>query len=317
MFYILSVFKIVSSPEFKNKTYILGVITAVVIWSLSFIATKISLNSLPPLTLGALRFISTTILLGLILVIRRDIITKIKFKDMIRIFISGILGMTIYFSLENSGVRLSTASDAALIIASYPIITLVIEIIVYHKNASWTSFAGVGMTMAGIYLIVNESSQTGGAGRLTGNLILVSAGLIWSLYNFITKKVVNRYPVILITFWQSFAGSIAFLPLAYIEHDMWKVPDLNSVLAFLYLTLFCSVLAFMLYSYGLKETPASTAVMLMNLVPVLGVFFAVFLLNEHISFRQIFSGIIVISGIIIGINNRSRELPPNEEYQLK
>lgn len=316
MFYLSGIFRIILTPEFKNKTYISGVITAVVIWSLSFIATKISLNSFPPLTLGALRFIFTTIILGLILILRHENIKKIKFRDMFRIIFSGILGMTIYFSLENSGVRLSTASDAALIIASYPIITLVIEIIVYNKNVSWISFASVGMTMAGVYLIVNEGAQVGGTGRLTGNLILVSAGIIWSIYNFITKEVVNRYPVILITFWQSFSGSIAFLPLAYTEHELWKAPDLSSILALIYLTLFCSVLAFMLYSYGLKNTPASTAVMLMNLVPVLGVFFAVFLINEHINFWQIFGGVIVVSGIITGIHNQSRQSTTDEELPL-
>ncbi len=48
--------------------------------------------------------------------------------------ISGVLGTTLYFSLENIGVELTTASNAAIIVASYPAITVLMEFLFFRKR---------------------------------------------------------------------------------------------------------------------------------------------------------------------------------------
>ena len=136
------------------------------------------------------------------------------------------------------------------------------------------SFMGILLAVAGVYLIVMESSSISGAYRLIGDIILAGAGVIWSFYNFMTRRFVNKYSPFVITFYQTAAGAVLFLPLAWTENKSWIPATSESLTACLYLGLFCSFFAFLLYAYGLKGLSSSSAITLMNLVPVLGVIFS-------------------------------------------
>jgi drug/metabolite transporter (DMT)-like permease len=284
----------------REKSYLMAVVGAVLIWSISFVATKVAFRAFPPLTLGALRFIFAALLLGIVVYMQCGFIRLAK-GDLIWLSISGVLGITIYFSMENIGVKFATAADAALIIASYPAITMLLEMLIYRITISRIRFFGVGLAIFGVYLIVRESSNIGGAHRFSGDIILAATGIVWSFYNFITRKVVNKYPTVLVTFYQIVAGAVAFLPLAWTERKLWRMPAVDSIGALVYLGVFCSVIAFLLYAYGLRKLASGTAVTLMNLVPVFGVFFAIIFLHEPLSLIQFIGGLIVVAGIIFSI----------------
>ncbi|HEX7714253.1 MAG TPA: DMT family transporter [Bacillota bacterium] len=284
----------------QKESYFLAVVGAVLLWSISFVATKIAFKAFPPLTLGALRFILAAWLLAILLWMQRGFIRPTR-NDLGSLLMSGILGITMYFSMENYGVKLATAADASLIVAAYPAITMVLEMVFYRVSISRVRFLGVGLAMFGLYLIIRESTNIGGPYRLLGDVILAATGIVWSFYNFITRKIANKYPTILITFYQTLAGAVAFIPLALAERKQWRMPGPDSLFALLYLGLFCSVAAFLLYAYGLRKMASSSAVTLMNLVPVFGVCFSVLLLHESISIVQVLGGLIVIAGIILGI----------------
>lgn len=296
-----------SQPKLQsnNSLHFMAVIAAVVFWSISFVATKIAFTTFPPFTLGALRFILAAFLLGIVLALQQEFLWPSP-RDLVRFIGSGILGITIYFAMENLGVKLATAADAAMIVASYPAMTMLLERVIYRNAVSKVRLFGAAIAIFGVYWIARESSQTGNEHRLLGDVLLAVTGIVWAFYNFVTRKVVHRYPAILITFYQTTAGALAFLPLAWIERSQWKTPTGNSLFALLYLGLFCSTIAFLLYAYGLKKLTSSSAVSLMNLVPVLGVIFALIFLHEPLSGFQFIGGIVVIAGIMLSVRQESK-----------
>jgi drug/metabolite transporter (DMT)-like permease len=107
--------------------------------------------------------------------------------------------------------------------------------------------------------------------------------------------------MITISFYQTLAGAITFIPVAFIEKSSWKMPTMESFLVLLYLGIFCSVVAFLLYNYSLRKLSSSSAVTLMNLVPIFGVIFSVIVLHEVIRTAQIIGGIIVIFGVVLSM----------------
>jgi len=72
----------------------------------------------------------------------------------------------------------------------------------------------------------------------------------------------------------------------------------------LYLGTFCSVVAFMFYNYGLRTLSSSTAVALMNLVPIFGVLFSTVFLNEVLRIVDMLGGIIIIFGVILSVRDK-------------
>lgn len=280
--------------------FVASVLGAVLLWSTSFVATKLALGDVPPLTLGAVRFVVAACVLGVAVGVVGGV-RRPPPADLGRLAVGGLLGITVYFSMENFGVHLATASDAALLVVSYPAITMLLEILLYRARVSPVRFAGVGLAMLGVYLIVGGSPGSSGTNRLFGDALLVATGFVWALYNFSTSGVVRRYPMLTVVFYQTLFGAAAFLPLALLESGSWRTLGPSSLLVVAYLGLFCSLVAFWLYAHGLKGLDAGSAVNTMNLVPVFGVLVAVVVLGEPVGVVQLVGGLVVIGGVTLGM----------------
>ena len=278
---------------------VLAVAGAAVLWSTSFTLTKVALVELPPITIGAGRFLVAALVLGVIVWLRGGLVRPGR-TEAGWLALGGVLGTTVYFSMENVGLDLATATDAALLIAAYPAITMLLELLVYRVRISATRFAGVALAMFGVYLIVGQSPPVAGGNRLLGDLILLGAGVVWAFYSFVTRKVGRDRPMLTVVFYQTAAGALAFLPLALAEAGEWRAPSAGTVLILAYLAVFCSVAAFLLYAYGLKGLDSGTAVNLLNLVPVFGVAFAALILSEPVGLGQLLGGLVVIIGVALG-----------------
>lgn len=279
-------------------------VAALLIWSTSFIGTKIAYATFPPITLGALRFVIASAVLGVALIGGKAHV-KPTLKDLGVMAVSGVLGITLYFTLENIGVSLTTASNAALIIASYPAITTLLELVIYRIKPSASKVAGILIAMAGVYLLSSTSGNEGNQSQHVGDLILVATGVVWALYSFTTRKVVARYPAVTVSFYQTIAGVICFIPLSLTEMARWQAPTVTSLAVLVYLGVMCSVAAFLLYNLGLRKLSPSTSVSLMNLVPVFGVILAVLILHETITARQLIGGPIVMAGVLLSARKPS------------
>ncbi|GGN94602.1 DMT family transporter [Saccharibacillus kuerlensis] len=301
--------KTVLPSEFRTARtlYLVAALIAITLWSTSFVGTKIAYASFPPLTLGAARFAIASLILGAIVLLRREFTVPAP-KDLGMMAVSGLLGTTLYFALENIGLELTTASSAALIVASYPAVTALLEFFFYRTRISWMRVIGIAMAVFGVYRISGGSGGEGGAHELTGNLLLIAAGFVFAIYNFATRKVVGRYSMVTVSFYQTIAGTFAFIPLALTETKQWQTPTAESLWMLLYLGVFCSVAAFMLYNFGLRGLTAGTAMGLMNLVPVIGVALSIGLLGEKLHPGDWIGGIIVIVGVILSVREQPRRI---------
>ena len=284
---------------------ILAVAGAAMLWSTSFTLTKIALSELPPLTIGAVRFLGAALVLGVVVWMRGGL-ARPGLGEAGWLALGGVLGTTIYFSMENVGLDFATATDAALLIAASPAITMLLEFFVYRARISATRFAGVAVAMFGVYLIVGQSPPVAGGNRLLGDLILIGAGVVWAFYSFVTRKVGRDRPMSTVVFYQTAAGVVAFVPLAFTEMGEWRAPSAETALILAYLAVFCSVVAFLLYAHGLKSLDSGTAVTLLNLVPVFGAAFAILVLREPVGVGQLLGGVIVIGGVILSLGGRKR-----------
>jgi drug/metabolite transporter (DMT)-like permease len=105
-----------------------------------------------------------------------------------------------------------------------------------------------------------------------------------------------------VIYWQTLFGLLALLPLALTETAQWGPLSTTGLLGALFLGVFCSVGAFLLYAYGLKSLRPGLAVNLLNLVPVFGLIFAAVFLHEAIGWIQILGGAIVIAGVTLSVS---------------
>jgi drug/metabolite transporter (DMT)-like permease len=103
----------------------------------------------------------------------------------------------------------------------------------------------------------------------------------------------------MISFYQSTIGCVFFVPIAALEGFHFDHLSVSSISAALFLGVFCSVLAFLLYNFGLRRISSSTSVSMMNLVTVFGVIFSVAILREQLTLLQLLGGSVIVGGVIL------------------
>lgn len=150
-------------------------------FSSSFIATKITYQAFSPVVLCIVRFTCSCILLAMYRFSKHQT-TSIAKQDLKPVILSALLGISIYYVLENTALTYTSASMASLIEASFPILTIIVGICIYHERTSKRMLFGVIVSVIGVSILTG-SIQSGG---FKGNIMLVIAGLLWGLYNYIT-----------------------------------------------------------------------------------------------------------------------------------
>jgi drug/metabolite transporter (DMT)-like permease len=292
-----------------STTGIAAVVGAALVWSTSYAVTKILLADMGPIYLGAVRFALAAPVLVLLVVVTGAKARPSR-RDLLAHGAGGLLGITAYFAVENIGVALASAADAVLIVASYPLTATILELVVLRRRIPPKQWAGIGLVVAGAMLIAGRSAA-GQPGRLGGDLLLFSGGIIWACYNLVTKDAGARTGPIVGTCCQTVVGAAGFVLLALVvpsgrvpKHGVHALgvvlPDGADTALLCYLALCCSVTGFLLYNFGLQRLSPSSAVGILNLVPFFGMISAVLLNGDRVSPLQVCGGIVVVAGVAFG-----------------
>ncbi|MDR1142759.1 MAG: DMT family transporter [Spirochaetaceae bacterium] len=305
------------TPPGDRKAAVLANSICVLFWGFSFISIKITVSVFPPMTLGAVRFAIAIVLLFVMyrLMEKPDGRRRGNLKkDLPFLAGSGLAGVTFYFFCENNGVALVTASEASLIVAVIPVLTMIAEWCaakLRHTNSRTLErrhWLGAFISVAGITLVVQVSFAI--SGNISGYLFMGGAALCWVLYGFLTKPLFSRNRSrIYIVFWQNFFGFLGFLPFTALEYKAWGTPNAVVILHVLFLAICCSALGYWLYAHALKVLGISVSAVFINLIPVVTVIAGFFIRGERLSGLQWAGAALVLMGVYLAVLPKTGAVP--------
>lgn len=276
----------------KIKAYI-GLTFVTLIWGASFVSIKICMTVFGPAYLAFFRYLLTFILIFLTLKISGKL-ESVQKPDYFRLLVSGILGVTIYFWCENSAVLRISSNEASILIGTIPLFSLVFNRIIYKSRITKRNLFSIIFSIAGIYLII------GGADfslNIFGYALMFMAAVSWSTYQFATKPLFKKYSDMTITMYQSFFGFLGFLPILKYDYLEIAKMNINVIIHFLFLTLFCSAIATYIYLFSQKTLGINITSVFLNLIPVFTFVFSFLFLGEVLSIIQFLGAIIVIVSV--------------------
>ena len=276
-------------------------------FGMSFVATKYALRGFAPLFIALLRFALAGAILWVLLRLRRER-EPVTRRDLGRLALMGFVSLTVYFSFENTGIARTSASQAAILIATIPIFVAVLNVFTLREPMAARQWTGVVLSFAGIVALVSFGGQNSG-GSVGGDLLVLAASLSAAVYSIMARSLLLERSALSVTAYQNLFGAAFMLPLALVEAAVVGVrrPTADAVGGVLFLTVMCSVIAYLLLNYAFRFIEASRLSVFINLTPLVGVGFAFLVLGERFTGAQAAAAVVVV---VLGVwltNTGSRE----------
>lgn len=295
------------SGRFIGDTYLFG---AILLWGNTFATAKIVLTGLPPAVFVATRFALASAVLLLILRMRGSLLLPRR-QELPALIMLGFIGITLNQTVWSFGLALTTASKAAVLIATAPIFT---NLIVSVRRALGRggsldgalgplAWCGILLSFGGVFLVLNNSltSITLGDGTLLGDLCFLTAAMLWALYSVLATPYLASMGSLRVTSWTLLFGSIGLFPLAF--YDIGGITPavftLPVIFCFLFTAMGSAALGNLWWYEGIARLGVGRAVVYSYLIPVVAVISATLLLDEEFTAIQALGALIVLAGVAI------------------
>lgn len=272
----------------------------VLIWGSNFSVVKAALTRFEPLAFNATRFVLASALLWAFLAVSG---TRVRFDrgDRLRLAGLGLLGNVVYQAMFIFGVDWTLAGNAALMLATVPLIVSILSVLLKHETIGGAGWLGVVLSIGGIGLIVWGSSRglSFGTDTLRGDLTMLAAALTWSIYTVLSSPYVKKYGTLPVTAWTMWIGTLGLVAVstpALLAQD-WVAVDLPAWGGLVFSGAFSLALAYILWYYGVRHLGSSRTAVYSNTVPVVALLVAWLTLGEVPTWFQLTGTVLILGGI--------------------
>jgi len=289
----------------------IGLVT--IIWAVNFIAAKIGLRSLPAVTLASFRVVlAGAMMIPFYLFCSRlpafaetaeSRRRQFTLRDIWTFLYMGFFGVTINQICFTVGLRYTSVSHAAVIVGMGPIYTLLFAVLFNLEKATWRKAVGMALAFAGIAVMASENGVSAHSPSILGDAITMTGSIGFAMYVVLGKRLAGRYDPLTMTALSHFAGALIVLPVALsrafslgsAEH--WRAIAWTGWAAMLYMAIFSSAVAYVLYFWLLRYLEASQLSAFTYLLPVVATILGILWLGEKGSWDQVLGGVLALGGV--------------------
>ena len=273
----------------------------VLIWSANFIIAKVALRHFPPFTLAVFRTTLATafVVLFFLPVARRQ--PRFHPSDWRKFIELGIYGVVFNQTFFVLGLSHTSVAHSSLIISLSPVLVLIIARLRGLEEFTATSVLGLVMSFVGVVILSSERGVSLRSPTLLGDLLTLSGAAAFAYYTVAGKEVADRYSSLAMNTYCYLVAAALILPFTLwqgIRLD-WGAVGTSGWLSLLYMALFSSAAAYLIYYWALRQISATRAATLSYLQPVLATLLGVLFLAEHLAPRLLVGGAIVLVGVYL------------------
>ena len=279
-----------------NVWLALGVVYLV--WGSTYLAIAIAVETLPPFLYSGVRFTIAGLILAAWLALRR-VDLRISRRELGGAAAVGALMLAGGNGLVSVAERTVPSGVAALIVASIPLWIVVYRMIA-GEHVRRDLLAGVLLGLAGVAILVIPGGLNGTIDPV-GAVLLFGATLSWALGTFLSPRVSTPRNALVSTAYQMLAGgvvlTVAALPKGELAHIDPATFSTRSLLAFAYLVVFGSLVAYTAFTWLLQNASVSLVSTYAFVNPVVAVFLGALILGEAITPTIVIGAAVIVVAV--------------------
>lgn len=287
-------------PKEKLVPY-LEAIFAVVVWGGSFVATKVVLQDISPLTIVWLRFAMGVVILGIAVAARKQF-ALLNRNEWPYFTLLGFLGITFHQWLQSNALQTSEAGTTAWIVSTTPVFMAILGWVVLKEKLGWIKIIGILLAFVGVLVIVYDGNLGAFSLRSFGKpgdiLVLISA-VNWTVFSVFSRSGLRKHSATFMMFYVMLIGWVLTSMLFFATEDLSQISNLtfNGWMGMAFLGIFCSGLAYIAWYDALQALSAAQTGVFLYIEPLVTVVVAFFILSEPITLASLLGGAVIILGV--------------------
>jgi len=296
----------VQPPRPSKFTLAFWLLMMLVLWSGNYVAGKIALRTLDPITLTCLRLqLAACIMLGIYFTRRER--QPLKLSDAWPFLYLGFFGVVVNQGLFTIGLNYTTSNHSAVLIAIGPIIILLLARALKLEMLTAAKVAGMAISFVGVYLLETEQGSPANSPLLMGDIITLGGVVGFSAYAVLGKRIVAQYDAIAMNTFNCVAAALLLLPLTIRQclHLDWRSVALSGWLGMAYMAVGSSVAAYTIFYWVLRYMTASRVGAVSYFQPVVVILLSIAFLGDRPSRMLLEGTALVLLGVFLAERGRS------------
>ncbi len=286
-----------------SRSVIIALILVQVLFATLPIAAKIALQELSSPAITLFRVAIAAFIFRIIQ--RLTVHERIQSRaDYLRLAYYSVLGVSMNQLLYVTGLSMTTATAAQMLITGGPAVTLLVAILLGKERATRAKWIGIALAGAGALILVGVAAIESGA---LGNLLIVVNMIAYSLYLVSARDLLHRYHPLTVITWIFIFGAIGLMPFGLLP-AIQELPTTsnNARLAMIWIIALPTVTAYYLNMWALTRVESSVVSTFVYLQPILTAALAAPILGERPSIRMVPAALLIFVGVAISIQSARR-----------
>ncbi len=239
-------------------------------WGSNFNVAQVLAARVPPLTAAAERFAIALVIFLLYRLWQGRAEARLQWRDALVLLSLGLTGVFGFNFAFFTAMHTTVALNAALIMALSPMVSLLLSHWLLGTPIHSHQVAGAAVAFAGVSLVITGGNFTE-LQIATGDLWMLGACLVWSLYTVGSRRFAAHIPPQQFSRWTVGIGAIALIVAAAIQESPFAsvaaLPlDTHGIL--LYMGSCGTALAYVFWVYGVQKLGPDKTAVSFNLVPL-------------------------------------------------
>jgi len=293
-------------PRPSKFTLAFWLFMMLVLWSGNYVAGKIALRTLDPITLTCLRLQLAAFIMLAIYFTRRER-QPLQLSDAWPFLYLGFFGVIVNQGLFTVGLNYTTSNHSAVLIAVGPIIILLLARAMKLEMLTAAKVAGMAISFVGVYLLETEQGSPAHSPLLLGDIITFGGVIGFAIYAVLGKRVVAQYDAIALNTFNCVAAALLLLPITIRQsiHLDWHSVALSGWLGMIYMALGSSVAAYTIFYWVLRYMTASRVGAVSYFQPIVVILLSMAFLGERPSRLLLEGTALVLVGVFLAERGKS------------
>ncbi|MGE0723543.1 MAG: DMT family transporter [Alphaproteobacteria bacterium] len=263
----------------------------------AMVATRFAVDAVGPGSLALLRYVIAVLCLAPFVLLARH--RTIRRADVLPIALLGIGQFGVLIALLNYGLQTVPAARAALLFATFPLMTMLVAAALGREPLTRAKSTGVALTFLGVAVALGEKLTATGGGAWIGEAAVLASALVGGICTALYRPYLARNPALPVGALAMLASVLALALLAAAEgfFSMPPTPDPTQSAAILFIGLSSGVF-YVVWLWALGRASPTRVAAFLSLSPIAAAILGAILLDEPVGLAAVAGLAIVVAGLV-------------------